>query len=99
MAPTTPQDPAALSAASMKLDVENKGSLSPTLYVEGSSALSAKQLAAFADEYGALRKENMQMKRGLFGITLLAILLFVWTTRLFFGMSQLLCLQRILIRE
>jgi len=84
MAPTTPQDPA-LSTVSKKWDVKNKGFLSEeeralrNLDVEGTGALSAKQLAAFADEYGELRKENQQIKRGLFGIALLAILLFVGT--------------------
>ena len=84
MAPTTPQDPA-LSVVSKKWDADNKGFLSEeeralrNLDTEGTGTLTAKQLSSFTDQYAALRKENKQIKRGLAGLGLLTVLLFVGT--------------------
>ena len=84
MAPTTPQDPT-LSVVSKKWDAANKGFLTDeeralrNLDTEGTGTLSSKQLSSFADQYAALRKENKQIKRGLAGLTLLTVLLFVGT--------------------
>lgn len=86
MAPTTaPQDPNALSVVSKKWDADNKGFLTDeeralrNLDKEGTGTLTAKQLSSFADQHAALRKENKQIKRGLVGLALLTLLLFVGT--------------------
>lgn len=85
MAPTAPQDDKGLSVVSKKWDAGNKGFLSDeeralrNLDTEGTGTLTAKQLSSFAEEFGALRKENTQIKRGLVGLTLLTVLLFAGT--------------------
>jgi len=86
MAPTTArQDPAALSVVSKKWDAENKGFLTDeeralrNLDTEGTGTLSSKQLSSFAEQYGALRKENKQIKRGLVCLAILLVLFFVMT--------------------
>jgi hypothetical protein len=86
MAPTTArQDPAALSVVSKKWDADNKGFLTDeeralrNLDTEGTGTLSSKQLSSFAEQYGALRKENKQIKRGLVALAVLTVLLFVGT--------------------
>ena len=82
---TAPQDTNALSVVSKKWDADNKGFLTDeeralrNLDKEGTGTLTAKQLSSFADQYGALRKENKQIKRGLVGLALLTLLLFVGT--------------------
>jgi ferric-dicitrate binding protein FerR (iron transport regulator) len=87
---TAPSDAKALSAVSKKWDVDNKGFLTEeeralrNLDVKGPGALTSKQLSALAEQCGALRKENKQLKRGLVGLALLAgmlltVLLFVGT--------------------
>ena len=69
----------------MKWDKDNKGFLKDeeralrNLDKEGTGTLTAEQLSSFADQYGALRKENKQIKRGLVGLAVLAVLLFVGT--------------------
>ena len=80
---TAPQDPKdRLSVVSTKWDASNKGFLTDeeqvlrNLDVEGTGTLTSKQLSAFADQYGALREENKQIKRGL---ALLTLLIFVGT--------------------
>mmetsp|Transcript_7877 Transcript_7877/g.18641 ORF Transcript_7877/g.18641 Transcript_7877/m.18641 type:complete len:287 (+) Transcript_7877:118-978(+) len=85
MASTAPQDDKGMSAVSKKWDADNKGFLTDeeralrNLDTEGTGTLTAKQLSSFADQYAALRKENEQIKRGLAGLALLAVLLFVGT--------------------
>ena len=80
-----PQDDKGLSVVSKKWDTKNKGFLTDeeralrNLDKEGTGTLSAKQLSSFAEQYGTLRKENKQIKRGLIAIALLTSLLFVGT--------------------
>ena len=82
---TAPQDDKGLSVVSKKWDADNKGFLTDeeralrNLDTEGTGTLTAKQLSSFADQYGALRKENKQIKRGLVGLALLTLLFFVGT--------------------
>ena len=82
MASTAPHDNKGLSIVSKKWDTGEKGFLTKEekslrdLDTEGTGTLTAKQLATFADECGALRTENEQIKRRLNRLTVLLVVAF-----------------------
>lgn len=74
-----------LSAQSMIWDTDQKGFLTDeeralrNMDTAGTGSLTAKQLSAFADQHGALRKEMKQLKRNFLGLAGVTLLLFVGT--------------------
>lgn len=82
MASTSLQDNKDLSIVSKKWDAGEKGFLTKEekslrdLDTNGTGTLTAKQLSTFADQCGALRTENEQIKRRLNRLTVLLVVAF-----------------------